>query len=656
VSLLFPAAGRVRALVLASAVACASAAASPVRPARADDPAGEAGVVEEIVVVGRRPRAQVAQDPTAAATVIEAERFSGEAKGVAELVATAPGVAVSAYGGLGQLSTVSVRGSTSSGVLVLLDGIPLNTAAGGGVDLSSVPRTWISRIEVARGAEGAHYGVGALGGVVNVVTRPATAGAWSAEASGGSFGTFSAAVDGGARRDGWAFLAQASAEGSDGDFPFVLDQASNTAGTATDTRRNNEALRAGALVKALGHRGASRVDAFAHVTAGRRELAGWPHTSDRDWQRDARALLAARLAAPGPAAGLVLAGRAHVRADVLQLSLEDLFDGRATTQRGGAGGLAAEALWSHGSGVLRAGASAEGEVLSSSAVGGTRGRGAFSVSASEELALLSDRLRLAPALRAERVGPFSGLSGKLGASLRVAGPVALRASAGQTFRPPSFAELHMEQGLVMPNPDLRSERGLGADAGVVVDGRLGLATLGVHATLYDELIQYQATGFGRLKPFNAGKAVVRGLEAEAATAPLRAALGLSLSASYTLLDTERLRGPPEEVGRDLTFRPRHRLYARAAIAPGPATAHLEAHHVSAQWRDARNVDLRVPEALLWNAGASVRALRRPDVRVHLELRNLLDDRTLADPLGGPLPGRTVMLTVRAAPPSPEGRP
>ncbi len=452
--------------------------------------------------------------------------------------------------------------------------------------------------------------------------------------------------------DRWSVLAQATAEGSDGEFPFDRRL---VWGTMPEARSNNGALRAGTLVKVVGRLGEKRFDALAQLTAGRRELAGWPSTSQVDWQRDARALAMARLAVPGPLPALVLAARAHLRGDLLDLSLEDVFAGRVTRQRGGAAGIAGEARWAHQAGELRGTLSAEGETLSSDAIDGTRARASLAASLSDDLVLAGGRVRIAPALRADRVGPFAGLSTKLGASVRVAGPVAVRASAGTSFRPPSFAELYLQQGLVIPNPDLRAEEGLGADAGVVVDGRLGFATLGGHTTLYRDLIQYEATWSGRLFPRNAGKALVTGIEAEAASAPLRAAAGLAVSGSYTLLATEDLRGSQEEVGKELPFRPRHRLFARAAIAPGPATAHLEVHWVSAQFQDSRNEVAPVPAAVLWNAGASVRALSRPEVRVHLEIRNLLDDRTLQEPFGGPLPGRSVMLTVRAGPPAAEGR-
>lgn len=637
------------AVLLAAAAAAAPARATGEPPVRAADdpssPPGDEGFVDEIVVVGRRPRAEAAADPTASATVVSADRYQGEAKGVAQLVATAPGVAVNEYGGLGQLSTVSIRGSNASGVLVLLDGLPLNTGAGGGVDLATVPRTWISRIEVARGAEGARYGVGALGGVVNVVTARPRAGSWGVEASAGTFGTLAAAGERSFARERWTLLSQANFERSDGSFPYRFAPLPNVDLTSAAVRENNGSLRGGALVKLAASALGGRLDALAQVSGGRRGLPGWRPETPRDWQEDARALAMARYARSA-GRDLTLAARGLVRLDRLDL---DIW-GVPMRQRGGAAGLETEAVLRHAWGELRALAGADEEVLSSGGLGGTRSRASLSASASEDLSLAAGRLSVAPALRVDRVGPFTGVSGKLGAKWRFAPALAARASAGRSFRPPSFAELHLQQGLVYPNPDLRAEDGLGADAGIVYDGALGLASLGAHATVYRDLILYQATWRGRLEPFNARKALVRGIEAEAATAPIRAALGLSLSASYTLLRTEILRGDPGVVGNDLPLRPRHRLYARAAVAPGPASFHVELHQVAAQWRDARNVADRVPPGVVWNAGASLRVARRPETTVHLEVLNVADDRTVRDPLAGPLPGRMVMLTLRAGSP------
>jgi outer membrane cobalamin receptor len=608
-------------------------------------------------VVVRLPRAEAAGDPTAAATVVDAARFAGEAKDVAALVATAPGVAVSEYGGLGQLATVSIRGSMATGVLVLLDGLPLDGGTAGGSDLASIPRHWVSRLEVIRGAEGAHFGAGALGGVVNVVTRRPEAGAWSAESGAGSFGTFTLAADGGAVAGPWTIFAAGSLDGTQGDFPYLFDPQPSVAGNplVAEARGNNAARRGGLLLKATRPVDGWRLDLLGQLSGGRRELAGSPYAlTPNDWQVDSRAALSARLAGPGPAEGLGLAFRASARVDRLEARLYPST--AAITQDGAGAGLTAEATQDHPGGLLRVALSGSGEAFRSDSAGGSQhARLGGAASASEDLPLLAGRLRLAPALRVEAVGPFSGLSAKLGSSLALGGPTSLRASVGRTFRAPSFAELYLTQGMVSPNPELVPETGVAADAALVVEGPTGLLSLGGFTQLYRDLILYKPATFDRLKPFNAGKALVSGLELEAALAPRPDLLGLSAAAAYTLLASETLQGTADELGKWLPHRARHRLYARVGVEPGPAELHLEAQYVGRQFQDPANAR-EIPAALVWSAGGSVRLLARHALRLHLEVKNLTDDRTLQDGLGNPLPSRLVMVTLRAGSPPTEGAP
>jgi outer membrane receptor protein involved in Fe transport len=126
----------------------------------------------------------------------------------------------------------------------------------------------------------------------------------------------------------------------------------------------------------------------------------------------------------------------------------------------------------------------------------------------------------------------------------------------------------------------------------------------------------------------------------------------TLSGAYTFLFTELLQGAPDVVGNQIPYRAPHRLFARATAAPGRFEAHLEAHYVGLRYSDTRNVE-PIPATLLWNAGASVVLSRRLDVSLHLEVKNLLDDRTVTDGIGNPLPSRLVLLTLRAgsAPPT-----
>jgi iron complex outermembrane receptor protein len=601
------------------------------------------------VVVGRRARGTVERDPTASATVVAADRFAGEAKGVAALAATAPGVAVNEYGGLGHLTTVSIRGASADGVLVLLDGLPLDTALGGGVDLAAIPRAWIERIEIVRGAEGAHYGAGALGGIVNVVTRSARDRSWALETGAGAFGTYAASAEAGGRVVGGTLLASFGAERTEGDFPYLYDPTPDFPGDAVSTRtRTNDAVRrAGGVLKGAWTFGDTRIDAAAQGWAGRRELPGAIYALTPDaWQEDARILLSTRISTP-LGRRLVVAARPSLRLDRI--------DTPAAEQRGTAAGVQAEGRFTHGDALLRATVDAESETLRTAGLGAARTRPTVAAALSEDLSLARGRVRLGPAVRAERVGEFSGISAKAGASVRLFGPLAARASVGRTFRAPSFAELYLRQGLVQPNPDLRPEEGLGADAGLVAEHAIGFVAVGAHTTVYRDLIFYQPATHGILKPQNSTRALARGLEAEAALAPMRSLVGLTLSGAYTLLETRILKGTEDTIGNELPHRARHRLYARAAIAPEPFEAHVELHLVGRQFADASALRV-VPRATTWNAGASVRLARRPSLHVHLEARNILDDRTLQDALGNPLPSRTFLVTVRAGPALPEGAP
>ncbi len=171
------------------------------------------------------------------------------------------------------------------------------------------------------------------------------------------------------------------------------------------------------------------------------------------------------------------------------------------------------------------------------------------------------------------------------------------------------------------------------------------------ASLYRDLIVYEPGSFGRLRPYNDGKVVMRGLELEAASAPVRRLLGLSGSVAYTYLVSENLRGLPAAVGDAVPYHPRHRLYTRAALDQPGWGVHAEAHAVSRAYRDIPNNDDRVvPTTVTLHAGGFVRLAAHPDVRIALEVKNLLDDRSLTDAFNAPLPSRTVLVTVRLASP------
>lgn len=82
-----------------------------------------------------------------------------------------PGVDIAQSGGMGQNSSIFIRGTNASHVLVLIDGVRLNLAGvSGSADLSQFPVSLVQRIEYIRGPRSAVYGSDAIGGVVNIIT------------------------------------------------------------------------------------------------------------------------------------------------------------------------------------------------------------------------------------------------------------------------------------------------------------------------------------------------------------------------------------------------------------------------------------------------------------------------------------------------------
>ena len=78
-------------------------------------------------------------------------------------------------------SQVNIRGSsgysrgTGSRVLLLLDGFPMLSADLGDIKWRAIPVGEVERLEVIKGSGSALYGTGALGGVINVITRQPSA-------------------------------------------------------------------------------------------------------------------------------------------------------------------------------------------------------------------------------------------------------------------------------------------------------------------------------------------------------------------------------------------------------------------------------------------------------------------------------------------------
>ncbi len=78
---------------------------------------------------------------------------------------------IKSYGGNNSLNTISMNGLGAEQTLVLLNGFKMNSYQNSQIDLSSIGKDNIDRIEILNNGSSSIYGSQAIGGVVNIVTK-----------------------------------------------------------------------------------------------------------------------------------------------------------------------------------------------------------------------------------------------------------------------------------------------------------------------------------------------------------------------------------------------------------------------------------------------------------------------------------------------------
>ncbi|NNM78951.1 MAG: TonB-dependent receptor [Gallionella sp.] len=126
---------------------------------------------EEVVVTATR-LPQALNKTIADTTVLnEQEIRNSGAPDVETLLRSLAGVEVVQSGGLGAQSSIGMRGTSSTQVLVLIDGVRIDSATTGTTALEHIMLDSIERIEVVRGNFSSLYGSEAIGGVIQLFTK-----------------------------------------------------------------------------------------------------------------------------------------------------------------------------------------------------------------------------------------------------------------------------------------------------------------------------------------------------------------------------------------------------------------------------------------------------------------------------------------------------
>ena len=153
--------------------------------------------IETVVVTATRT-ARAADQVLAPVIVIDRATIERSmAADLADLLKFHAGLDIARTGGVGQPTSVFMRGTESNHTLVMIDGVKINPGTAGGAALQQISPELVERIEIVKGPRSSLYGSEAIGGVINVITRgQAGPNGVSASLGGGSFGTSQGQVNG----------------------------------------------------------------------------------------------------------------------------------------------------------------------------------------------------------------------------------------------------------------------------------------------------------------------------------------------------------------------------------------------------------------------------------------------------------------------------
>lgn len=124
------------------------------------------------IIVTATRTAQTADDSLASVTVITEEQIKQQQPNdLRDLLASISGIDMTNSGGIGKATSMFMRGTSSSHVLVMIDGIKVGSATSGNIAFQHIPVNQIERIEIVRGPRSSLYGSEAIGGVIQIFTK-----------------------------------------------------------------------------------------------------------------------------------------------------------------------------------------------------------------------------------------------------------------------------------------------------------------------------------------------------------------------------------------------------------------------------------------------------------------------------------------------------
>jgi len=127
--------------------------------------------IDTVFITATRFESNIYLLPVSSILITKSDISKKSISDVPSVLSGEAGIDVRNYSLINGASAISLFGSTSQQVLVLLDGLPINSPSIGIPDLGLFPVHNLSRIEIVKGPTSSLYGANALGGVINLITQ-----------------------------------------------------------------------------------------------------------------------------------------------------------------------------------------------------------------------------------------------------------------------------------------------------------------------------------------------------------------------------------------------------------------------------------------------------------------------------------------------------
>ena len=166
--------------------------------------------LKPITVTATRTSQTIDETPASVTVITRKQIEHQQARSVTDVLTGLAGINISNNGGAGTVSSLFLRGASSSQVLFLVDGVKVGSVTTGSTPFQNIPIELVDRIEIVRGPRSSLYGSEAIGGVIQIFTRK----------GGGDLKPF--ASIGGGRYDSYDTSAGISGGGEKGSYNLSL--------------------------------------------------------------------------------------------------------------------------------------------------------------------------------------------------------------------------------------------------------------------------------------------------------------------------------------------------------------------------------------------------------------------------------------------------